>query len=123
MGDSACIFPKPGVWGVVHVPFVNKLQAGPAGEQGTCEEGLRSRQGCQADRGSVPVVEGSSNVHVFVNIVLGCVYVCVCCTREHLYQLKRRKGTWLSMFTFYGGPICGCCWRQHLVNSSFGLNI
>jgi len=58
-----------------------------------------------------------------------CECVCACEPRDcHvcvlslltlcLHQLKRRKGTWLSMFMFGVSPIHRSCWTQHLVHGT-----
>lgn len=55
----------------------------------------------------VLVLEGSVNVHVLVNLEGSCAGTCVpaLVTFSH-DQLKRRNGTWLSILTLYGSPIC-----------------
>ena len=90
--------------------FASEHKAAPAGENGTHEAGKRAWDPCRGTRwteGSMPVLRGSANVHVLLNLesvvcVLSLVNFCLC-------HLKRRKGTWLSMLMFYVGPICMCC--------------
>ena len=56
--------------------FTDKLQAGPDSE-------------CQVGRGAVPVLEGSANVHVLVNLES---VVCAALVTFCLCQPKRRRG-------------------------------
>ena len=49
------------------------------------------------DRGAVLVLEGLANMHMFVNPE--CVPCVLSVLNFHLYQLKRRKGSWLSLLT------------------------
>lgn len=75
-------------------------------------EGLGS-QGYQTDREAVLILERSANVCMLVNLEIG---VCVPpLATFYLYQLKRKKGTWLPILMFYASPTCRCCWKQHRV--------
>ena len=63
--------------------------------------------GYWADRGAVPILVGSGNVHVLVT--LECVVCVPSLVNFSLNQLKSRMGTWLSVLMFYVSPIHRCC--------------
>jgi len=67
----------------------------------------------QMDRGATLVLGASANVHALVTLENG-VYA-PALVNFSLYQLKRRKGTCLSILRFYASPIHRCCLRPCLV--------
>ena len=80
----------------VHV-FASERQAGLAREQGTMKQvrGSATRAWVyQEGRGPVLVLQGSMNVCVLSLLSF------------YLYQLKRRKRTWLAVL--YVSPVCWC---------------
>jgi len=78
--------------------MVSEHQAGPDSEWGMKNESGYG-QGCWTDRGFMMALKKSLVMHVCVN--LESVKHVLLIVTFNLYQLKKRKGTWLSVLMFY----------------------